>query len=105
MKIINLGRCQGKTIRLLYASEFNNIPILCASIREKERLIRQAKELNLKIPSPISVNEINGVRGTEIAYKDILIDEAPYVLQCLLNHLGMKGEIKAITLTEKDDSK
>ena len=66
-------------------------------------MIRQAKELNLKIPSPISINEINGVRGTEIEYKDILIDEAPYVLQCLLNRLGMKGEIKAITLTEKDD--
>ena len=31
MKIINLGRGQGKTTRLLYASEFNDMPILCSN--------------------------------------------------------------------------
>ena len=36
MKIINLGRCQGKTTRLLYASEFNNIPILVATFQQKD---------------------------------------------------------------------
>ena len=39
MKIINLGRGQGKTTRLLYASEFNDIPILCANHAMKEHLI------------------------------------------------------------------
>ena len=33
---------------------------------------------------------------------DLLVDEAPCVLQLLLSSLGMKGEIKAITLTEKE---
>lgn len=28
MKVINLERGKGKTTRLLYASEFNNMPIL-----------------------------------------------------------------------------
>ena len=36
MKIINLGRGQGKTTRLLYASEFNDTPILCANMKHKE---------------------------------------------------------------------
>jgi hypothetical protein len=32
---------------------------------------------------------------------DLLVDEAPYVLQMLLSSLGMNGEVKAITLTEE----
>ena len=35
MKIINLGRGKGKTTRLLYASEFNDAPILCSTLNEK----------------------------------------------------------------------
>ena len=33
--------------------------------------------------------------------KDILVDEAPMVLQNLLSSLGMRGGVRAITLTEK----
>lgn len=102
MKIINLGRGQGKTTRLLYASEFNNIPILCIN-QHKRILLDMAKELELTIPEPITVNDIisNRVRGSKIADKDILVDEAPLVLQDLLTSLGMRGEVKVITLTEE----
>lgn len=102
MKIINLGRGQGKTTRLLYASEFNNVPILCSTCEKKRYLIEQAKGYGLKIPEPISVSDITSSkhRDSEIIDKDILIDEAPMVLQSLLTHLGMRGKIRAITLTE-----
>ncbi len=53
MKIINLGRGQGKTLKLLYASEWNDIPILCASHSQKDYLIDMANNLGLKIPEPI----------------------------------------------------
>ena len=104
MKIINLGRGQGKTVRLLYASEWQNIPILCATYAQKDYLISQAEKLGLLIPEPIVAYEIatNRMRGSKAADKDILVDEAPLVLQNLLNSLGMRGNVKAITLTEKE---
>ena len=105
MKIINLSRGNGKTTRLLYASEWNNIPILCATEAQKDYLVSQAERLGLIIPEPIFASEVtsNRIRGSKAANKDILIDEAPMVLQNLLNSLGMRGEIKAITLSEKDN--
>lgn len=107
MKIINLGRGQGKTTRLLYASEFNDAPILCATYAQAKNLVEMANRIGLKIPEPIIVGEImtNRIQGSHAVNKDLLVDEAPMVLQALLNQLGMHGEVKAITLTEKDDLK
>lgn len=100
MKIINLGRQQGKTTRLLYASEFNDIPILCGTYQQKHYLMDMAKELRLNIPEPIYVAEIS--KGSSVMDKDILVDEAPWVLQMFLKNMGMRGEVKAITLTSDE---
>lgn len=100
MKIINLGRQQGKTTRLLYASEWQDIPILCATYQQKQYLMDMAKNLRLHIPEPICVGEIS--KRDSVMDKDILIDEAPWVLQMLLKNMGMRGTVKAITLTEKE---
>ncbi len=104
MKIINLPRGNGKTTRLLYASEFNNMPILCASQVSKQHLLENAEKLNLKIPEPITISDVTmgGVFKTSVRDQDILVDEAPMVLQFLLSYLGMTGGIKAITLTDKE---
>lgn len=104
MKIINLGRGQGKTTRLLYASEFNDALILCSTLTEKRYLQEQAKRYGLEIPEPITVSDVtsNTLRGSEKILKDVLVDEAPMVLQSLLQQLGMRGGIRAITLSEKD---
>lgn len=103
MKIINLGRGQGKTTRLLYASEFNDMPIICSTLTEKRFLEGQAKRYGLKIPEPITVNEITCgyLNGSDATYKEVLVDEAPLVLQNILASLGMRGGVRAITLTEK----
>lgn len=104
MKIINLGRQRGKTIRLLYASEFNDIPILCATRQHKQYLMDMAKELNLNIPEPIYVSKVinKEIQGSIAQDKDILIDEAPWVLETLLQEIGMRGKVKAITLTSDE---
>lgn len=106
MKIINLPRGRGKTTRLLYASEFNNAPILCANQTSKQHLLDVARELNLKISEPITPSDVTmgGVFKTSMRDQDILIDEVPMVLQSLLSCLGMTGDIKAITLTEDEDN-
>ena len=103
MKIINLPRQCGKTTRLLYASEFNDIPIVCATHQQKDYLKEKAKQMQLLIPEPIVVSEfIRG--GVKRLDKDILIDEAPTVLEVMLRNLGLNGKIKAITLSEKDNN-
>lgn len=99
MKIINLGRGQGKTTRLLYASEFNDIPILCETNVQKQHLIDMANNLGLKIPKPIAISDLT---DKTMKVDDVLVDEAHWVLQSLLRRMGMKGEVKAITLTEKE---
>jgi hypothetical protein len=103
MKIISLARGQGKTIRLLYASEFNNIPILCSSLHKKQLLIAKANEYGLEIPEPITVNDVvsNNLRGDKSVENGVLVDEAPNVFQTLLTSLGIRGGIKAMTLTEE----
>ena len=75
MKIINLGRCQGKTTRLLYASEFNNIPILVATFQQKDSLVNRASILGLKIPEPIVVSELttSRIRSSSAVKKDLLV--------------------------------
>lgn len=104
MKIINLGRCQGKTTRLLYASEWNDTPILCSSYENKKYLMYMAKELGLNIPEPLCVSEMfnEGKVMKEAKDKDILVDEAHWVLQLLLKNAGMRGDVKAITLTSDE---
>ena len=103
MKIINLGRQQGKTTRLLYASEMQNIPILCPAYPHKQSLMYMAKELGLNIPEPIYVGELfRGSCAANKRYKDVLVDEAPWVLQMLLRNIGIEGEVKAITLTSDE---
>ena len=107
MKIINLPRGHGKTTRLLYASEFNDTPILCANQTSKQHLLDRAKELGLKIPEPITTSEVVmcPISKPNIRDKDILIDEVPMVLSSLLSCLGMNGDVKAITLTDEEDTK
>lgn len=104
MKIINLGRGQGKTTRLLYASEWQHIPILCANDMQRKLLIDRSKELGLQIPEPVTTSDIvsGKARGTKVKDKDILVDEAPMMLQSLLHALGLKGEVRAITLTSDE---
>ena len=73
MKKLAYGRGQGKTTRLLYASEFNNAPIVCQTYQSKNYLMEMAERLKLNIPEPIVVSEIASgrVRGTENMYKDL----------------------------------
>ena len=103
MKIINLARGQGKTTRLLYASEFNDIPIVFATHQQKDYLKEKAKQMQLLIPEPIVVSEFTrgGIKRLD---SDVLIDEIPMVLQTMFRQLGLNGEIKAITLSEKDNN-
>lgn len=104
MKIINIPRGQGKTTRLLYASEFQNIPILCATYTQKGHLKDRAKELGLEIPEPVVVDEITSgkIKGKEEKYEKIFVDDLHWIFCRLLSYFGMQTDIKAITETAEE---
>ena len=84
MKIFNLARGKGKTMHMLYASEFNNAPIICGNDTQKRYLIETAKCMNLNIPEPISVSDIicNRTRGKR--FNSVVVDEIDDVLREIL---------------------
>lgn len=93
-KTFNLPRGAGKSVRMLYASEFNNLPILCCDNTHKEHLIDLACRSQIKIPKPITVDEFI---QNKHKYPNVLIDEAIFVLKAFL------GRTKIIGLTLSDD--
>jgi hypothetical protein len=86
MKIFNLPRGYGKTTRMLYASEYNNAPILCSTDSRKRYVMDMAKSMQLNIPEPISVSDIvcNRIRDKRINNGNVLVDEMDDVLREIL---------------------
>lgn len=87
MKIYSFKRGGGKSIRMLYASEFNDAPIICATESQRKILKEQAKSLGLDIPEPIIAKELNDAR-TARTTTTVLVDEIPTVLQSVLSGYG-----------------
>ena len=109
MKIFNLSRGTGKTIRMLYASEFNNIPILCMNESHKANLIEQSRRFGINIPEPITVSNFIELKGgrTHKSYRDkdilseVLIDEMDSVLSLLMLQAFGTEIIGATITTDK----
>lgn len=89
MKIFNLARGKNKTMRMLYASEFNNAPILCCSQQSKEQIIDMAEWFSVNIPESITVFDVinNKTRGKYI--DDVVVDDMDCVLRQLLSIYGL----------------
>ena len=88
MKIYNLRRGGGKTIRLL-----------CINF-----IKREAQGLDIKIPEPITISEMDSAtRGTHIA-PDYIVDEALTYLQALIERLsgGRLSNPLAVSFSEKE---
>lgn len=95
-KVFNLPRGSGKSMRMLYASEFTSAPILC-TYTSKDYLIDLAKRCNIKIPEPITVSDYICDRAK---YPKVLVDEALSVLKDFLGRTKMLG----ITLSDDDNN-
>lgn len=79
MKIIFGNPGSGKTKALLELSEKNNIPVLCESAARVQRLLVKAEGYGFRIPSPVTVDELND--STPAVY----VDDIKRVLECVLN--------------------
>lgn len=98
MRLFNLKRGKGKTIRMLYASEFNHVPILCHNNVAKQYLIDKAKELEIDIPNPISVSDLSDAQ-IAIDVSDVYVDEILLVLQSLLKRISPRYNVAGGTIT------
>lgn len=95
-KVFNLPRGSGKSMRMLYASEFTLVPILCTNT-SKDYLRDLAKRYEIKIPEPITVAEY--VRN-KAKYPKVLVDEA----LCVLKDFLARTEILGVTLSDEDNN-
>lgn len=68
MVILYQERGTGKTCTLIELSARNNVPI--ATPYDAEYIKRKAKELNLQIPSPITVRSLEDLKDVDKVYID-----------------------------------
>lgn len=102
MKTINIGRSKGKTTRLLYASEFNQVPIVTHSRENAKMLKDMAKKLNLNIPEPVSILEVFATNKLQGRGHSCYIDESLMCLEAIMNSMGLSVEV--VTLTAPYDT-
>jgi hypothetical protein len=98
MKIWNRPRGNGKTIRMLYASEYTGNNILVNTKQRAEQLEFEAHRLHLHIPHVICVNEFLDRNITKCS-QDIIIDEAFDVLEAFVCGVRPSTTISDITIT------
>lgn len=94
-KVYNLPRGSGKSMRMLYVSEFTSAPILC-TYTSKDYLRDLAKRYEIKIPEPITVDEYVQDKAK---YPRILVDEALCALKDFLPHTDILG----VTFSDEDN--
>lgn len=102
MRIFNLPRAGGKTMRMLYASEFQKVPILCRDQSSKASLMDKAGFWGIKIPDPITVHDLVH-RPKEINLQGILVDEALTVLREVIRQVtyGTVTDVAAMTFSDE----
>lgn len=100
MELVIQDRGTGKTTGVIVASHQFGYPIVTLNSCMVNEIIRKAKEMNLNIPTPITVNELRrGVKRDNRLYDKVLIDEVYPILEQALNHyLGC--EVIAATMTD-----
>lgn len=96
--LIIKDRGTGKTTQLLYTSATTQYPIMVQNKLQTELLLDKAKDLNLIIPVPMTVEEFKNGRGMN--YDHVLIDEGYNLIgEALDAYMGT--HVMAVTLTDR----
>lgn len=100
---ITIGdRRSGKTTKLIKRSAEEGSYILAASKAQANIIFKQAKDMGLNIPYPITPSDVSkgmGIRGTNIRRKGVLIDEGLELLRAFLISIP----IREVILTNNDN--
>lgn len=97
--VVIVGKgASGKTAELIERSAESGIYILVANRKRAEMLVKQAKDMKLYIPFPVTLEEWlrsdNRFHGSSIRHDGLLIDDIDDVIK----ELFLPIEIKAVTL-------
>ena len=99
MRYIIKGRQQGKTHKLIIASEVTGYPIMLPDEKRKHFIKDMAKEMGCDIPEPISYEHYMRYGGGS-SIENILIDDAESIIEKMLKNT-LKTNVVAVTLTDK----
>lgn len=83
----------GKTTHAIQVASQKSAYIITSSFVEAKRIFKQAKEMGLKIPYPITVHEFKN--GYKPGLKNVVIDDLTLILPLLFEGVN----IEAITMT------
>jgi hypothetical protein len=96
--LIIKDRATGKTTQLLYTSATTQYPIIVQNKLQTKLLLDKAKELDLTIPVPMTVEEFKNSRGMNHDF--VLVDEGYNLIgEALDYYLG--AHVAAVTLTDR----
>lgn len=96
MKLIDKKRGSGKTTSLIYTSEITGYPIVTQNCRSVKQILEQTQKFGVKIPKPMTVAEMRGMR-----FDKILIDEGLSIIEDALRAYFGGIEVAAVTFTSK----
>lgn len=99
MQVTIEERQSGKTTKLIKRSAAEGSYILVATKRQANIIFKQASEMGIKIPFPVTIDEVlkyRNMRGTSVYKKGILIYETRSVLEYIFNGIP----IHEITITD-----
>ena len=101
MDILIGKRQYGKTTHLIRRSSDEWVYILTSNYPRASEIFNMAKNMNLDIPYPVTVDEYlkSGFKGSSITRDGILIDDADQILQMIFAGLP----IKCITISDSDN--
>ena len=97
MRIIIGPRCSGKTTSLIQVSADTGIPIIAPTMAMANYIKQIAKEYELDIPEPTSINKVVNQGGRPGKY---LIDE----MEMCLRQLGINAECAVICTKEEESA-
>ena len=100
-KIIVDGRCTGKTTKAIIESAKTGYPILAFDRRMANYIVSQADDIGIKIPTPLTLQQVRNGRLDGHKREDrLIVDEGLMILEQML---GMS--IHMITMSEREEYK
>lgn len=100
MRLLIKDRAKGKTTQMIYTSETTGYPIVVETELQKSNLMDKAKNMDVIIPEPITINEIEHGKLKRYRINKVIIDEGYNIIaNALKKYIGC--EVAAVTLTDR----
>lgn len=95
MEVIVRGRRSGKTTELIKLAAENFNYIVCRNHQSADMIAKQAREMGLDIPHPITFRELRDKRFSGRGMKGLMIDDADLLLQELAGAVPVEAVVIA----------